>query len=139
MELAGRAASSRTAGKWQVLRMDTYYLDESYAIMDKTLLSYSGKMPVLSLPGRLGDIDVDSVGEEAFYGSKTLQAIAIPLQYALIGSCAFAKSAALTNVVLSAKTTLNRPKQHTERIFYNCEKLSSVTLVGLKLSNEQYR
>ena len=87
-----------------------------------TLILYLGNETELTLPA---DYKGESyvIGDNAFYGNKTITNITIPNSVTSIGICAFSGCTGLTSVTIP-----NSVASIGDGAFYNCEGLTSVTI-----------
>ncbi len=86
-----------------------------------TLVEYKGSSASVEIPSKVGTASVTAIGNEAFWGNKTMKTVSIPSTVKVIGTAAFNECSALTKVVLPSKlTTLG------DAVFWYCTNLKQV-------------
>ena len=76
------------------------YLDNTYAAIDGVLLSYNGGDISLSLPHRLADMDIHTIGSGAVMESQKLQQVVVPDGVRRIGEKAFRNCSQLLRILM---------------------------------------
>ena len=109
------------------------YMDESFVITNKTIITYSGQHPTIKVPGRIGDIEISRIGDGSFMEASMLQCVILPPKVKEIGTQAFWKCPVLTSAfvpggLISVDTGA----------FGNCKMLSDITVYGLELTAGEY-
>lgn len=110
------------------------YLDETFAAIDGDLLVYRGYDSVLTLPVRLADEKIVSVGQSAFAESLNLEEVIVPYGITSIGDGAFSYCPRLKTVTIPA--TVSEIGDH---VFHYCPQLRDLILHRYPISAEQYR
>lgn len=80
------------------------YMDDSFVIMNNTIITYSGQHPTLKVPGRFADIEISRIGDGSFMESSKLQCVIMPPKTREIGSQAFCQCPVLTSVFFAWRT-----------------------------------
>ncbi len=109
------------------------YMDGSFVITNKTIITYSGQHPTMKLPGRFADIEISRIGDGSFMESSKLQCVILPPQTKEIGTQAFWQCPVLTSAfvpggLISVGTGA----------FGNCQILSDIAIYGLELTASEY-
>ncbi len=108
------------------------YLNDTYAIIDGTLLSYSGDASVLNLFGHLGDIELVRIGDGAFMSNSELTKIVIPDGVKSIGAQAFNGCSGLKSLTIPSTVT------EIGALAFCSIGLAEIRIRGLKLTSSEY-
>ena len=111
-----------------------YFLDKKYAVVDHTIINYTGDNVTLKVPEKIDNIVVRSIGEGAFMELPYLQYVRLPSGVTSVGAFAFRSNANLTTVVLPGTI-----KQIGLRAFHNCKELSEIKLYDFLIDEKEYR
>jgi hypothetical protein len=96
------------------------------------ITKYTGSNDVLQISGTLNNYTVTSIGDDAFYNSKSLTSVTIPNSVTNISSGAFSNCTSLTSVTIPDNViTIG------SYAFYNCTRLTDVT-IGNKVTSIGY-
>ncbi len=86
-----------------------------------TLKEYKGRDADVVIPSKAGTAKVTTIGNEAFWGNKTMKTVSIPSTVTVIGTAAFNECSSLTRVVLPSKLTALG-----DAVFWYCTNLKQV-------------
>ncbi len=86
-----------------------------------TLKEYNGSAADVKVPSKVGTAKVTAIGNEAFWGNKTMKAVTIPTTVKVIGTAAFNECTALTKVNIPYSVTAMG-----DAIFWYCTNLKQV-------------
>lgn len=109
------------------------YLDKAYAAVDNVLIHYSGNDASLTIPERLANMTIHSIGDGAFMQSKSLKFVNIPRGIRRIGKRAFSGCENLEKAVINIKE-----KEIDKDAFYSCSKLTNINFLEFELSAQSY-
>ena len=65
------------------------YFDSAYVAADGVILFYEDDDVSLQIPGKMGDMDIHTIGDGAFMESETIQYVNLPYGLKSIGQNAF--------------------------------------------------
>lgn len=88
-----------------------------------TLVEYKGNSTSVTIPAKVGAVNVTAIGKEAFWQNKTMKSVSIPSTVISIGETAFNECSALEKVVIPSKVT-----SIGESAFWYCTSLKSVVI-----------
>ena len=109
------------------------YFDKAYVAADGVILFYEDDDVSLNIPGRLGDMDIHTIGDGAFMESKSLMYAYIPAGVKTLGDKAFYRCRELKSIAVPR--TL---KEAGENAFGECPYLRTIRIVDFELDEEKY-
>ena len=110
------------------------YLNNIYGAVEGVLLTYNGNDVSLKIPKRLGDSEINTVGNAAFMESQSLQQIIIPDSVNTLGRKAFFKCGQLMNAYFPSSVV-----SFGASAFGGCPRLANMYFYGVALKEQSYR
>lgn len=108
-------------------------MDRTWAVMEHTILTYSGVDVDLRIPERFAIMNVYRIGDGAFMGSDRLRQVVVPKLIQSIGTEAFFGCGNLTDVYLPG--TVGKIE---DRAFAGCAKLTNLICGDVEISERSY-
>lgn len=88
-----------------------------------TITAYTGPGGDVIIPGTIGGLPVNSIGQDAFYGSFGLTSVSLPNSLVSLGIFAFGECTALTNITIPGSVT-----NIGDLVFFGCTALTAINV-----------
>lgn len=110
-----------------------HYMDRTWAVMEGTILTYSGADAALKIPERFADINVHAIGDGALMEAESIQQVILPRCIESVGRQAFYGCTNMINVYMPG--TIGKI---AEDAFGGCNKIINFTCYDIELSERRY-
>ena len=109
------------------------YFDSAYVAADGIILFYEDDDVSLQIPGKMGDMDIHTIGDGAFMQSDTIQYVNLPFGIKNIGKNAFkgCRNLACLNIPVTAET-------FGEYAFTECPDLKHIRIYSYEVDEQKY-
>jgi hypothetical protein len=109
------------------------YFDSAYVAADGVILFYEDDDVSLQIPGKMGDMDIHTIGDGAFMESDTIQYVNLPYGLKSIGQNAFKGSRRLQ--CLNIPSTV---EQFGNNAFAVCNDLEHLRIYSYEMDEQKY-
>ena len=109
------------------------YFDSAYVAADGVILFYEDDDVSLQIPGKMGDMDIHTIGDGAFMESETIQYVNLPYGLKSIGQNAFKGSRRLQ--CLNIPSTV---EQFGNNAFAVCNDLEHLRIYSYEMDEQKY-